>query len=169
MLIIELVLSEELIIKNKEESILQMNLTISKEIQEHVQQRMGESSEIILMVACRIWFYSNDTWVYSELEGGLSLAKDHNIGEDETGNDVFYLFDLNTFDVTFRLYLYRNFYSFYKRLNTHFYYFRMPNTSCMTGFSFCNAQEATLLNDELKFLSVNENEKMLHNPSRIQE
>lgn len=103
-----------------------MNITIPTEVQDHIQQRMGNTAEIRMMCACRIWLEWKGKWTYANLQGGLALAQDPHIinsnllNKDDSMNGsmnnqhVFYLFDMKTFDVTFRLYLYRNFSTFYK-------------------------------------------------------
>lgn len=164
-----------------------MNITIPFEVQEHIQQRMGGAAEIRLMAACRIWVERKGKWSYCNLQGGLALAFDPNIisvnnsmNRDDSmvigsgqGCHVFYLFDMKTFDVTFRLYLYRNFHSFYKKLNPHFYYFRMPKTQSLFGFSFSNSEEAKLLDEELRYICANEKQQheieLMHNPALIAE
>lgn len=37
-------------------------------------------------------------------------------------------------------------------MNPYFYYFRMPYTQSLIGFSFSNKDEAKLLDDELRFI-----------------
>lgn len=140
-----------------------MNKSISREIQEHIQQRMSQSADILFVTACRVWFFSNHSWSYANIEGALALGSEYfeqPQDQNKKGRDVFYIFDLQTYDVTFRLYLYRNFHVFYKKLNAHFYYFRLPNTSTLVGFSFSDAGEASLLDEELTFITNQELNKM---------
>ncbi|EAR83022.1 WH1 domain protein, putative (macronuclear) [Tetrahymena thermophila SB210] len=136
-----------------------MNLSVSRDIFDHIKQRMGQQIEIRFIAACRIWFFSNNRWSFSNLQGGLALGLDKSISDElKEGRDVFYMFDLNTFDVTFRLYLYKFFHEFYFKLNDFFYYFRLSNTQTLIGFSFSNKQEADLLYQEIQFITDQEKE-----------
>ena len=93
--------------------------------------------ELLNLAFCRIYTsgITNKQWLYSGLEGGLSLVIDY-----RRKSARFLLFDLNTFEIIFESELYKKFNIFYSECNDYFHCFEIHNG--FIGFRFADSNEA---------------------------
>ena len=102
----------------------------------------------------------NREWLYSELEGGLTIVVDFN-----RKSARFIMFDLKTFEILFESELYKNFNTFYNRGNDFFHYFEVGGG--FIGFKFVDKSASGVFYESVSNLDKKKIDKYLANQKTI--
>ena len=124
--------------------------------QKIIQSLLVYNYELIAMCFCRLYTASSTskTWLYTELEGSLTLVIDY-----ARKSARFLLFDLNTFEIIFECELHKNFHLFYTSQSDTLHSFEVSKG--FIGFSIPDKASAQMfLNSVTRLTDANISKKI---------
>ncbi|KRX05291.1 hypothetical protein PPERSA_00592 [Pseudocohnilembus persalinus] len=123
------------------ENITESDLMV-QQWKEYIQEENLNTYDVQFVGMARVWIFDESVWKNMEIIGALCIVIDLN-----QDNQIPYIivYDMNEFEIKFKLEIFVNFQKQVISLNDYFFYIRIPflRENCQIGFSFSTENQCS--------------------------